>query len=485
MKIRYLIPFWASLVHRGFGCESERERAVTVVSSNCSIDLAAAMDASSPFNLETVVFIAPGTRGDVEPLRTVAKEIASLGLVKVRFCCHPLYHENEDNAQQPTTIADKHLSYVPISSAESNPEESRGRAGPTAKGKEAEEIWEQQLSEYDKCIRSSKLVVFNWFGTPCVHVCEKYGLPAIALWPIPWTRTSAFPSLLFSSPKMQHCGERFGFAESHIFWDKLFWSASKVPILKWRLKHHLPTCDMPLTGHFGLIRERKVPILNCFSEAVVPRPPDWPEENVITGFVRERGGLKASIPKKIISLVNVKKHVVYIGFGSACRCLEKPKEVLMLLLEAVEATFPDNSCAVLIQCNLMKNAGIKATDFKRLHIEIVAFLPYDKLLPLVGVCIHHGGAGTFASCLQAGCRQIIVPLEFDNHFWGNRAHAVGVSPKPLMVGDLKTSDVIDSLRYARSDAALAKAQSIKQRLEQEDGTDVITRKILSEMSLGI
>ena len=47
-------------------------------------------------------------------------------------------------------------------------------------------------------------------------------------------------------------------------------------------------------------------------------------------------------------------------------------------------------------------------------------VPHDWLFPqLVGV-IHHGGAGTTAAGLRAGCATIIHPFFGDQFFWADR-----------------------------------------------------------------
>src|SRR5207247_885098 len=42
-----------------------------------------------------------------------------------------------------------------------------------------------------------------------------------------------------------------------------------------------------------------------------------------------------------------------------------------------------------------------------------AFAPFRHLLPLCGAVVHHGGVGTTAAALEAGCPQLILPLAWD------------------------------------------------------------------------
>jgi UDP:flavonoid glycosyltransferase YjiC (YdhE family) len=42
-----------------------------------------------------------------------------------------------------------------------------------------------------------------------------------------------------------------------------------------------------------------------------------------------------------------------------------------------------------------------------------AFAPFRQLLPLCGAVVHHGGVGTTAAALEAGCPQLVLPLAWD------------------------------------------------------------------------
>lgn len=60
--------------------------------------------------------------------------------------------------------------------------------------------------------------------------------------------------------------------------------------------------------------------------------------------------------------------------------------------------------------------------------------------------VHHGGAGTFAASAAAGAPQLAVPVEFDQHFWGQRAAALGVGPPPLPVERVSAATAAAALR---------------------------------------
>jgi rhamnosyltransferase subunit B len=47
------------------------------------------------------------------------------------------------------------------------------------------------------------------------------------------------------------------------------------------------------------------------------------------------------------------------------------------------------------------------------RVRHCAFAPFRQLLPLCGAVVHHGGVGTTAAALAAGCPQLVLPLAWD------------------------------------------------------------------------
>ena len=83
--------------------------------------------------------------------------------------------------------------------------------------------------------------------------------------------------------------------------------------------------------------------------------------------------------------------------------------------------------------------------------------------------IHHGGAGTTSAGLRAGIPSIVVPFTADQPFWGNRVHAVGVGPKPILVKNLSVEKLTHAIATAELSVAVKQAQLIGQRIRGEDG----------------
>ena len=95
------------------------------------------------------------------------------------------------------------------------------------------------------------------------------------------------------------------------------------------------------------------------------------------------------------------------------------------------------------------------------NVRAVDFVPLNALLPTCSAIVHSGGAGTFASALEHGVPQIIVPHDFRTQkWWGPVAMADGVQKRGAGVyaanADMLTADILrDSLKQLLEDPSYA------------------------------
>lgn len=112
---------------------------------------------------------------------------------------------------------------------------------------------------------------------------------------------------------------------------------------------------------------------------------------------------------------------VYAGFGSMPR--RDQARNLSLLVRAVRAAGRRVIVGKFWE-------GPSAFDRE----EDVFFLkgyPHLRLFPRMAAVIHHGGAGTTASCTTSGVPQVIVPHILDQYGWGYRVWRSGLGPRPV------------------------------------------------------
>ena len=149
---------------------------------------------------------------------------------------------------------------------------------------------------------------------------------------------------------------------------------------------------------------------------------------------------------------------VYIGFGSMP---EKAEETSRLILEAAR-----RSGRRLI----MGSGWARLTDLDpgQDHL-VVGDLPHEQLFPRTAAVIHHGVAGTTATAARAGVPQIIVPHYFDQYYWAEKIHQVGLGPKAVNRDKLTSQNLAGAIAKAVSNPSYAhRAQQIATALQQKD-----------------
>jgi vancomycin aglycone glucosyltransferase len=99
------------------------------------------------------------------------------------------------------------------------------------------------------------------------------------------------------------------------------------------------------------------------------------------------------------------------------------------------------------------------------------------LFSRVAAVVHHGGAGTTTAAALAGAPQVVIPAQYDQHYWAQRVHSLGIgiahAPGAL------TSDSLTSAleRTLRPDVAV-RARSVATAVRR-DGTQVASERLIA------
>eukprot|EP00756_Hemistasia_phaeocysticola_P048313 Hpha_TRINITY_DN22743_c0_g1::TRINITY_DN22743_c0_g1_i1::g.34098::m.34098/K05841/E2.4.1.173; sterol 3beta-glucosyltransferase len=78
-------------------------------------------------------------------------------------------------------------------------------------------------------------------------------------------------------------------------------------------------------------------------------------------------------------------------------------------------------------------------------VYLVGRCPHDWLFPQCRAVVHHGGAGTTATGLLAGCCTCVVPFFGDQPFWGDCILHQGAGPPPVPVGSVTEEKLADAI----------------------------------------
>jgi rhamnosyltransferase subunit B len=142
-------------------------------------------------------------------------------------------------------------------------------------------------------------------------------------------------------------------------------------------------------------------VIGLFPPWYAEPQPDWPPQIRLAGFGRYDGG-KAELPDDVRAFCQAGPPPVAFTLGTGM---------------AHAAEFFRTAVAA---CASAGARGILLTKYPELvpaplppTVRHCAFAPFRQLLPLCGAVVHHGGVGTTAAALEAGCPQLVLPLAWD------------------------------------------------------------------------
>ena len=307
------------------------------------------------------------------------------------------------------------------------------------------------------------------YGAGCMAAAQLRtlrGTPVMAGWLAPLTPTGAFPAVGLSYREPRTAWDRRRNWVTHVVGEQLLWQPLRAVVNRWR-QRSLNVGPLPFFGPFAVQRTPEYPVSYAYSAAVLPCPPDWPEWIAPTGWwYLDEPACQPS--EALSSFLAAGDAPVTIGFGSMTP--QDGEWLTHIMLEACERA----QCrAVLLQG--WGTLGAPSLP-KWAHAE--GDLPHAWLYPRSSAIVHHGGAGTTGAAVRSGVPSLVVPLGFDQQFWGSRLHAIGVSPPPIRRRDLTAATLAAAITHARTDHSMRdNAASLGETVRAEDGVSVALARI--------
>jgi sterol 3beta-glucosyltransferase len=415
--------------------------------------------------MKPIVFLASGTRGDVQPIIPLAKKLQTGGRT-VRIAAPPAFRG----------LVEAHG--VPFAPVEGNPSDlmiaRSGEIALTFDGKlihstrstlnylrEAQAVYAQMLANaWEACKDASALVI----GLPTLwgtSIAEKLNIPCIGAFLQPLSPTREFPCPVLPSTRSWGGGYNrltyffIGLA-TYLPWRKV--------INHWR-KNALALAPLPILGAsprpFGKIDLT----LYGFSERVLPRPGDWDASSIITGYwplVTAH-----ALPVSLEDFIRSGPPTVYFGFGSPGTY--QPDKIFEIILEATQATGTRAVVALPKGTHVASSPG---------HVYLLReSIPHDRLFPRMAGAVHHGGAGTTGTALLAGIPSLVAPVAVDQFFWGGRVSALGVGPKPIPQRELRVENLAAGLGKLKEERMKELARGLGEMLRRENGVGRAAREL--------
>ncbi|GIQ83611.1 UDP-glucuronosyl/UDP-glucosyltransferase, partial [Kipferlia bialata] len=358
------------------------------------------------------------------------------------------------------------------------------------------------------------LLVSTPVTVPAVHIAEAMSIPLVYCFTMPWTASGEYPHLFFpirlpQVAKGEGEGEGTGSrghqllqTASHslnkatwLVFDEAFADVFLRPMNRLRKRMGLASVSVLSAPHRGMHASKNSHLgkhagrhpyrapyyIYHFSPSVVPVPVSWGSLSRVhvTGYVHPPPALdicpegereaRVEAQQRVLAFVDSCSHasppvpVMYAGFGSVP---DMPRLESSLL-----SCCTDLGVAVVL-CSGWSEAGERESgDHPMVHRA--QYIDHSVLFPLCLCALHHGGAGTTAACLLAGCPSLTVPHMGDQFF--NAACLQSLGAGVTVPGGSPTL-FAKHLRPALqgilgSDRARLAAQAAGQQLRQERGLE--------------
>lgn len=223
-----------------------------------------------------------------------------------------------------------------------------------------------------------------------------------------------------------------------------------------RQKLNLPLAENLLTNVWG----SQTANLIAVSETLSPRPQDWPEHHHQTGTWRAPiANHTTTLPPQLEDFIRAGDAPIFATFGSMMPTdATTHAQTVSLLQQAAKAT----AQRLIIQTPqpIEHNSDVFT----------IQSCPHAAVFKRCKMVIHHGGAGTTQTALNANTPSIIVPHLADQFFWASCIEKLGAGTSTTARAKLKASHLIKAIqRVLKTPTMTTNAQFIGTQLANERG----------------
>jgi len=293
----------------------------------------------------------------------------------------------------------------------------------------------------------------------------------------PMFPTKHFPPFAFSSKRFDG-----GFSWLHKPLGQLFMSVYENQTYMKGVRKCRELAGLPV-GRFSdgtpVRNLRFVPTCTVVSESLVPQPDDWPRWQRVCGFLMMDGGkedTKWSAPSELVEFLSSGEPPVYIGFGSMCGDESMAVHLTRISLESLRRC---NRRGILLggwagmtRERLDPEKDAELLVYAREHIFELASCPHSWLFPRCAAVVHHGGAGTLAAGLRAGCPTVICPFIFDQEYFGGLVQDSKTGIVTSMARDLNVEELHAAILKVITEPDIGEnATSAAEKLRSENGVE--------------
>ena len=313
----------------------------------------------------------------------------------------------------------------------------------------------------------AEVVVATYFGNIIQSIAGQRQVPFIQTHYYPMDPNDSTP--ISSAPGLR-AGKAWNRASYRLAY--LIISTLEVYYLTgWRKTQEMPPRKLE-SAPCNYVNGHRVPVLYAMSPMLMPRPVNWDEHIHMTGFWLDERESEYQPSPELSAFLAQEPKPVYVGFGSMTS--GDMGETLDIVLEALKRS---GTRAVLA------TGWGRGRPMPQENVFVIdGYVPHDWLFGQVCAVVHHGGAGTTAAGLCAGCPTLVIPFGGDQPFWALRVRMMGLGPRPISREKLTVPRLTRAFRNLTTVSSYrVAAEELGERLRMEKGVSTAANLIEAEV----
>jgi vancomycin aglycone glucosyltransferase len=397
-----------------------------------------------------------GSRGDVQPLVALALQLRALGQ-EVRLCVPPDFRDWIDGLGIPVTPIGPELRKATTVSPPGTP----GPPSPERRRQLAEATVATQFETIAAAAQGCDVIVAaTALQIAARSVAERMGVSYVfaaycpTALPSPHHPPPPLPPLPGQTPAPATADNRELWARDAERFNDLFGSA---------LNSH--------RASMGLAS-----VSDARSHIFTDRPwlaadttlGPWPDP--ADGAVLQTGAWilpdERPLPPELETFLDAGEPPVYFGFGS----MRAPQDLGQVMIQTARA---------------LGRRAIVSRGWADLSLPVenepdclaIGEVNQQALFKQVAAVVHHGGAGTTTAAALAGAPQVVIPQMYDQHYWAQRIHRLGIGAAHAP-GTPTTDSLARALENTLQPGVTARAHSIATAI-RTDGAEVAAQRLIT------
>lgn len=310
------------------------------------------------------------------------------------------------------------------------------------------------LDQMAEAVKDSDIVMYGLLAGFVRHACDLYNIPCIRLFYSPFDKTNMY-SLYTEKHNSFMVGLTYLSEEPGMNLLTLRLANS------WRKEHGLKSWKMTddyrkQNGEFILTFYPVTPIL-------MPPDPKWGKHIHVTGYWYHPEDCSEYIPAaNLADFLGKGEKPIFIGFGKA-----ESDELTALQVRALKAVKELGVRAIIQADQISEQEKAACGD----NLFFIGNVPYEWLFRKVKAVVHHGGCTTNGIGLRAGCPTLIIALALDQYYFGRAIYENGLGPKPLYIRKKLCSvqEIKEAVMKLESGEYASRAAEAAEKIKAENG----------------